>query len=65
MMAVTEQHIQNDYVILKQILKLRNNLGELYTQSGGNSSKYINLSLQLGALEKQYIEEKIKLLEEQ
>lgn len=61
-MAVTEQHIQSDNVILKQIIKLRNSLGDLYNQSGANSSAYINLSLQLGALEKQYIEEKIKML---
>ncbi|WP_394238414.1 hypothetical protein [Niallia oryzisoli] len=65
MMAVTEQRIQSDYLQLKQIMKLRNSLGELYNQSGANSSRYINLSLQLGALEKQYIEEKIKMLDEQ
>ncbi len=65
MMAVTEQHIQSDYVQLQRIIKLRNSLGELYNQSGANSSSYINLSLQLGVLEKQYIEEKIKMLEEQ
>ncbi|WP_338449702.1 hypothetical protein R4Z09_26715 [Niallia oryzisoli] len=62
-MAVTEQHIQSDNVILQQIIKLRNSLGDLYNKSGANSSAYINLSLQLGALEKRYIEEKIKMLE--
>lgn len=50
---------QSENIKLMKIIHLRNHLGELYNQSGPNSSKYINLSLQLTVLEKEYIEEKI------
>ena len=50
-------HSEN--IKLMKIIQLRNRIEELHQQSGANSSKYIDLSLQLNALEKDYIEEKI------
>ncbi|WP_338470719.1 hypothetical protein R4Z10_18315 [Niallia sp. XMNu-256] len=51
---------QSENVMLLKIIHLRDRLGEIHAQSGPNSSKYIDLSIQLNLLEKEYIEKKIK-----
>jgi hypothetical protein len=51
---------QNDSIKLMKIIQLRNRIEELHHQSGPNSTTYIDLSLQLKVLEKEYIEEKIR-----
>lgn len=55
-----ETYWQNENVKLLEIIHLRNHLKEVQDQSGPNSSKYIDISLQLDLLEKEYIDEKIK-----
>jgi hypothetical protein len=50
----------SESIKLMKIIQLRNRIEELHQQSGPNSTKYIDLSLQLNALEKEYIEEKIR-----
>lgn len=50
---------QSESIKLMKIIQLRNRIEELHQQSGPNSSNYIDLSLQLNVLEKEYIDEKI------
>lgn len=50
---------------LLHIIDLRNRLEELHLQTGPNSSQYINLSLQLDQLEKEYIKELISKIEKE
>jgi len=45
--------------LLLDIIELRNQLEELYSQTGPNSSQYINTYLELSALEKEYVTAKI------
>ena len=54
----------SESIKLMKIIQLRNRIEELHQQSGPNSTKYIDLSLQLNALEKEYIEEKIRSFKE-
>jgi hypothetical protein len=54
------EHSQSESIKLMKIIQLRNRIEELHHQSGPNSTKYIDLSLQLNVLEKEYIEEKIR-----
>ncbi len=56
----TFEPIQSENIKLLKIIHLRDRLSEIHAKSGPNSSKYIDLSIQLSQLEKEYIEEKIK-----
>jgi hypothetical protein len=61
-MMEVRKHTQSDSLKLMKIIDLRNSLQELHNQHGPNSPSYITLSLRLGLLEKEYIEERISLL---
>jgi hypothetical protein len=51
---------QSESIKLMKIIQLRSRIEELHHQSGPNSAKYIDLSLQLDVLEKEYIDEKVR-----
>jgi hypothetical protein len=63
MMERRELFQMESQTLLLDIIDLRNQLEELYRQTGPNSSQYINISLRLNALEKEYVSEKIYLFE--
>lgn len=56
----TFEQSQSENIKLLKIIHLRNRLGEIQAKSGPNSSKYIDISLQLDLLEKEYIDEKVQ-----
>lgn len=61
----TREQVQDvNRKLLMEIIDLRSQLEDLYIQTGPNSSKYVNISLQLYALEKEYITNKINLFVE-
>lgn len=51
-----------DLKLLKEIMNLRTNLSELYTQTGPSSPDYISLSIKLNLLINKYFDEKISHL---
>jgi hypothetical protein len=51
-----------DLKLLKEIMNLRTNLSELYTQTGPSSPDYISLSIKLNLLINKYFDEKISNL---
>ncbi|WP_428909880.1 hypothetical protein [Niallia sp. Krafla_26] len=55
----TFERSQSENLKLMEMMFLRNRLSEIHEQSGPNSSKYIDLKIQLNLLEKEYIDEKI------
>lgn len=55
----TLEQSQSEKIKLTKMIHLRNRLNEIHDQSGPSSAKYIDLSLQLNKMEKEYIDEKI------
>lgn len=65
MMAANLQVYGENMKLLKEIYNLKTKLNDMYTQSGPNSSEYINLSIKLNVLEKKYMEEQLNMYQEE
>ncbi|MCQ6274987.1 hypothetical protein JMM81_08435 [Bacillus sp. V3B] len=65
-MMEPREHVRSENKkLLMEIFKLRMLLSELYTQSGPNSSDYITLSIKLDLFVQEYMEEKMKALQDE
>jgi hypothetical protein len=59
-MMEAKYHLQGENIsLLKEIMNLRTNLSELYSQTGPSSPDYISLSIKLDLLINKYFDEKI------
>jgi hypothetical protein len=62
-MMEAKDHLQGENIsLLKEIMNLRTNLSELYSQTGPSSPDYISLSIKLDLLINKYFDEKISSL---
>jgi hypothetical protein len=62
-MMEAKDHVQGENIsLLKEIMNLRTNLSELYSQTGPSSPDYISLSIKLDLLINKYFDEKISSL---
>jgi hypothetical protein len=62
-MMEAKDHVQVENIsLLKEIMNLRTNLSELYSQTGPSSPDYISLSIKLDLLINKYFDEKISSL---